>query len=101
MIDWWYVAANSLWIVGLSGVLAAFSYHDWLAKTTRRGCRDVFKARSFRLPWTSGMCLACLGWGGGETVWWERALLLLLAAWFAREMLRLVTLTIDPQSGTD
>jgi len=36
MIDWYMVAANGLWIAGLSVVVAAFSYHDWIARETSR-----------------------------------------------------------------
>ncbi|OFV92783.1 MAG: hypothetical protein A3H95_14535 [Acidobacteria bacterium RIFCSPLOWO2_02_FULL_64_15] len=88
MIDWRMVAANGLWILGLSILLSVFSYHDWLARETRRRRRDLFKEYSFRFPWTSGMFLVCVGWGLGQAVrWWEKALWFVLAAWFGWEML--------------
>ena len=91
MIDWWMVAANGLWILGLSVLLAAFSYHDWLAGRTGRRRRDLFKECSFRFPWTTGMLLVCAGWGLGQAArWWEKSLWFVLAGWFGWEMCRLV-----------
>ena len=75
MIDWMYVATNSLWILGLSIVLAAFSYHDWLAHETGQRRRDLFERASWRLPFSTGMVLFCLGLGlGRRLAWWERML---------------------------
>ena len=49
MIDWWMVGTNSLWIVGLSILFAALSYHDWLAKETGQRRRELFRA-TLRAP---------------------------------------------------
>lgn len=73
MIDWTYVGTNGLWILGLSIILAAFSYHDWLAHETGQRRRDLFKRPSWRLPFSTGMILFCLGLGlGRQLAWWER-----------------------------
>jgi hypothetical protein len=40
MIDWRFVFVSALWILGLSIVLAAFSYHDWLRRETGRRWRE-------------------------------------------------------------
>lgn len=94
MIDWWIVATNSLWILGLSILLAAFSYHDWLAKELAKPRRDLFKERSWRLPFTGGMVLTCAGWGLSQAVvWWDRTLWAILAAWFAWDFVREVRRT--------
>ncbi len=91
MIDWWMVATNSLWILGLSIVLAAFSYHDWLARVKQRRRRDLFKERSWRLPWTLGMFLTSVGWGLSQAGrWWETTLWFALAASFGWDMLGLM-----------
>lgn len=91
MIDWYRLAANGLWIGGLSIVVAAFSYHDWVARETGRRRRDLFTARSWRLPWTTGMCLTCVGWGLSQaTRRFEPWLWLALGGWFAWDMVRLL-----------
>ena len=99
MIDWYMVAANGLWIAGLSVVVAAFSYHDWIARETRRRRRDLFKERSWQLPWASGMCLTSVGWGLSQASRrWETFLWLVLGGWFAWDLIRL--LAVRDRSGS-
>lgn len=89
MIDWWMVATNGLWILGLSVLLAAFSYLDWLAGETGRRRRDLSRAPSFHLAWMAGLFLTCTGWGLGQSVrWWEQAVWFVLSLWFGWEVLR-------------
>src|SRR5260221_10942498 len=84
MIDWSRLAANGLWIAGLSVLVGAFSYHDWIARETKRRRRDLFRQRSWQLPWTAGTCLTCVGWGLSQTSWrWGTLLLLALRGWVA------------------
>jgi hypothetical protein len=88
MIDWWMVAANGLWILGLALLLAALSYHHWLAGETGWRRRDLFSACSFQVPWTSGLFLAFTGWALAQAPqWWEKTLWLVLAAWCGWRML--------------
>ena len=80
MIDWVNVALNALWILGLSMILAAFSYHHWLASETSRRLRDVLAQPSWKLPFTAGMVLTCVGFGYGLAErWWERTIWTALA----------------------
>ena len=80
MIDWVNVALNALWILGLSTILAAFSYHHWLAGETSRRLRDVLAQPSWKLPFTVGMVLTCVGFGYGlAEPWWARTLWTALA----------------------
>ena len=75
LIDWWLVASSALWIMGLSVLLAAFSYHDWLAHETGRRLRDQFKTRTWRIPFSLGMALFCTGLAATRgAAWWERLL---------------------------
>lgn len=92
MIDWYSVVTNGLWIAGLSVVVASFSYHDWIARETGRRRRDLFTERSWRFPRSSGMCLISVGWGLSQASRrWETLLWLVLGAWFAWDIVRLVT----------
>jgi hypothetical protein len=84
VIDWYFVFTNSLWILGLSVVLAAFSYHHWLAGETGRRLREQFRESGWLLPFSTGMFLVGVGFGLAESArWWERTIWLALAASFA------------------
>ena len=86
MIDWVNVALNALWIFGLSVILAAFSYHQWLAAETSRRLRDVLSQRSWTVPFSAGMALTCVGFGYGLSGrWWERVVWTALSLVFAYE----------------
>src|SRR5438477_5766834 len=88
MIDWINVALNALWVVGLSVILAAFSYHHWLAAESSRPLRDVLSRPSWTVPFSAGMALTCLGFGYGlGSRWWERAIWTALAIVFTYELL--------------
>jgi len=61
MIDWFYLAANSLWILGSTAALATFSYASWKAslkdKDAHHSCWIPIPDRSesiwrFVLSWT-------------------------------------------------
>lgn len=88
MIDWWFVAVNGVWILGASVVLAAFSYHHWLAQETGRRLREVLRERSWQIAYPLGAMLFCVGWLlGVADRWWERGLWALLALSFAWRMI--------------
>ncbi len=87
MIDWVNVALNALWILGLSILLAAFSYHHWLAGESSRRLRDVLAQPSFKLPFAAGMVLTCLGFGYGLSErWWEKGIWTALALFYTYEL---------------
>ena len=87
MIDWWFVGVNALWILGLSIILAAFSYHNWLRRETGQRWKEAFARPWWRIPFSLGMLLFCLGLGLGRGIaWWERALWGVLAVSFAWQL---------------
>ena len=87
MIDWVNVALNALWIFGLAIILAAFSYHHWLAGETSCRLRDVLSYRSWKIPFSTGMLLTCIGFGYGVADRrWERAIWTALALAFAYQL---------------
>ena len=91
MIDWRFVGVNSLWILGCSIILAAFSYHDWLARETARRLRDVLSQPSWKLPFSGGMLLVCFGFGFGlGERWWEKAIWTALAMSYGFQFVRVL-----------
>lgn len=82
MIDWFNVAFNALWILGLAVALAALSYASWEAWMFQ----ESFAARLRRPPIQAAFCLAgllfCLGLAGTAGAAWKSALWLALAAGF-------------------
>ena len=95
MINWYFVFTHSLWIVGLSIALAAFSYHDWLRRELSRPLRRQLREPSFRCPLNVGFLLVAAALVLLESSrWWERALWLLIGcslsrgAWIAGSAMR-------------
>lgn len=82
MIDVWSVAANGLWIVGLSILLAAVSWATWTATAGGDGFRIVIMRPPIRLCIDVGFLLFCTGVATTARTWWERLLWgVLTAAW--------------------
>ena len=73
MIDWFSVAANSLWIVGLAVLLATFSYSDWKKSVEKSSLRAVLGEFTPSLCINFGLFLFCSGLLATSTTWWERA----------------------------
>jgi len=88
MVDWLGVATNSLWILGLTLVLAVLSYADWSAHTTRQRIRVVLGQVTFRRSLWIGLTLFCVGVALSGGRWWERALWGVLAVMAAIEVWR-------------
>ena len=87
MIDWVNVALNALWIAGLALILAAFSYHQWLASETSRRLRDVLSQPSWKILFAAGMLLTCIGVGSGLAErWWEKTIWAALAVSYAWQL---------------
>jgi hypothetical protein len=79
MIDLWFVASNSLWILGLSILLAVLSWASWAASLSEdaRGM-PAFRAAlarpgAQRAAWL-GAALFCAGMAATGRGWWERVL---------------------------
>ena len=91
MIDWVAAALNALWIAGIALILAAFGYHHWLAGETARRLREVLAQPSWKLPFSTGMLLTCLGFACGLAGrWWEKGLWTALAVSYARQLVTAV-----------
>jgi hypothetical protein len=71
MIDWRSVLFNSFWIFGLALVLAAFSYHYWVAGQENRQLRLQLSERRFRRPLWLALILIGIGLIGTSGQMWE------------------------------
>jgi hypothetical protein len=74
VINWYSVIVNSFWIAGLSLLLAAFSYHYWLAQVTERPLRHQLNQVSFSRPFWLSFGLVGIGLAGTSLQTWETGL---------------------------
>jgi hypothetical protein len=80
MIDIGGVAANALWILGLSLILAALSWANWVAARERIPFRRALGRPGVRRAVDGGLMLFCAGLAATGRTGWERALWGVLAA---------------------
>lgn len=70
VINWLSVLINSFWIIGLSILLAAFSYHYWLANQENRRLKEQLEQPAFqRLFWLSFVFIGVGLAGTSQQVW--------------------------------
>lgn len=60
LVDWAYLGANFLWVLGLSMILAGVSYHVWLSQQRHRPIAKQFRAASWSLALHTGVALVLL-----------------------------------------
>jgi hypothetical protein len=74
MIDLWLVVSNSLWIAGLTLLLATLSWASWAAHVENARMHAVLARPAVRRAW--GLWLALFGAGMAVTgrAWWESML---------------------------
>lgn len=61
MIDWFGVAANTFWILGLALGLATFSYASWQASIYHEKTRERIKRPQILLSFNVAALLFCTG----------------------------------------
>jgi hypothetical protein len=74
LIDWQLVGFSTLWITGLSIVLAALSFADYVAAAQRLRTRAVLGWPGYQAAINAGLMLFCLGLIGSARAWWEQLL---------------------------
>lgn len=79
MIDWQSVLFNSLWMVGLAVLLAAFGYAYWAASYLKRPLRVQLGSPGFLRAFWLSMVFFCVGLAGTSVRLWETILWGLLA----------------------
>ena len=82
LIDWRLVAFSALWILGLSLVLAAFSFADYTAAQQGARLRAVLGRPGYQAALNAGLLFFCLGLIGSGRAWWEQVLWAALAIAF-------------------
>lgn len=88
LIDWRLVAFSALWILGLSVLLATFSFADYAAHVQSARLRDVLKRRDYQLGFYAGLTLVALGLTGSARMGWKTAIWILLTVAFAYQSWR-------------
>ncbi len=71
LIDWWWVARQIPWILGLATLLLTLSWGNWEAHITRRRRRDVWAQPSYQAAFSLGFALFTLGLALNPQRWWE------------------------------
>jgi hypothetical protein len=74
MIDLWTVVAHAFWIAGLALILAALSYHLWLAGQAGRAFRRELVAPPFQRLLLVGLLLIGIGLSGASREPWQLGL---------------------------
>lgn len=71
VINWPSIIINSFWIIGLAILLAAFSYHYWLAHEENRRLRDQLNQPTFQQLYWLSFVLVGIGLAGTSQKTWE------------------------------
>jgi hypothetical protein len=82
LIDWRLVGFSALWLSGLSVILAAFSFGDYIASQRHLRTRDVLSWPGYRAAFNAGLVLFCLGLVGASHAGWQQLLWAVLAVAF-------------------
>lgn len=78
MINWTALLFSSLWILGLSVLLAALSYHVWQAGEQQRSLTAQLNQSSFLKSAWVGLAFIAAGLLGSSRSLWETAVWLLI-----------------------
>lgn len=73
VIDWYSVFINLFWIMGLAILLAAFSYHSWLARVAERPLKVQLNQPAFQAAFWLSFLLIAIGLAGTSQRAWEIA----------------------------
>ena len=74
VINWPSIIVNSFWIIGLAILLAAFSYHFWLADIEKRHLKEQLARPAFQKFYWLGLTFVGIGLAGTSQKTWEIAI---------------------------
>ena len=72
MIDVWGVVRNGLWVIGLSVLLASWSWARYAAIQARGKTRDKLDEARYAVALDVGLLLFVAGMAATEGRWWAR-----------------------------
>ena len=78
VIEWFSVFINSFWIIGLAALLAAFSYHRWLADREHRRIKEQLNQPAFQRVFWISVTLIGVSLAGTSLKTWETAVWIIL-----------------------
>ncbi len=78
MIDLWGVFSNFLWILGLSVLLATWSYAYYEARMSDKKVSEKFNELTYALSLDVGLLLFCAGLAATEHRGWARLIWILM-----------------------
>jgi hypothetical protein len=76
-MNWQYILSSLLWIIGLAGVLATFSFAAWQSTASGRRLSEIMRTPRFLAPLCIGLEFFSIGMAIGGLVayrrapWWE------------------------------
>jgi succinate dehydrogenase hydrophobic anchor subunit len=73
VIEWHTVLLNGFWIAGLALLLAALSYHHWVAQQTSGSLHEQLQKPAFRQAFWLSFILVAVGLAGTSQRGWETA----------------------------
>jgi hypothetical protein len=101
VIDVWEMVANSVWILGLAVLLAAFSWASWTASAEGNRFRTALRRPGIQRVLSLGLMLFCAGLAATGHAWWERTLWGLLTVIFAVQAWLMGQVTKTTGGGDD
>jgi ABC-type xylose transport system permease subunit len=91
MIDWYNLAANSLWILAMALALATLSYARWEARERQERLRITLSRSALQVKLNFSGALFCLGLAstsralGERVLWLFLMVLFLIQVWLSRK----------------
>jgi hypothetical protein len=82
MIDWFNLAANSLWILACAITLATFSHASWTASLQHEKLRKIMALPNYQTSINLAGVIFCLGLAGTSHKLWQSVLWLVLMELF-------------------
>ncbi len=82
VLDFYSVAANALWVLGLALILAALSWANGISAREQASIRGALGRSGVQRALNGELVLLCAGLAATGRTWWEQVLWGALAAWF-------------------